>query len=99
MPWSNSRPGTDPKYRTKAHRDERAKWVREIKRTGSAQCAQPECVMDSRTIYDGQPWHLGHDDTGTRYIGPVHPACNVRDGARRGNARSRGGSIARRWPL
>jgi len=84
--WDRSQP-TDPKYRSKAHRDERARWVREIKRAGSVQCAQPECVMGERTIYDGQPWHLGHDDTGTRYIGPCHPRCNVKDGAVRGRQR------------
>jgi hypothetical protein len=73
-------------------------WQREIDRAGSVQCAQPECVMDDRTIYAGQPWHLGHDDTGTHYIGPVHPQCNARDGARRGNARSRG-AAPRRWVI
>jgi len=96
MPWDRSAPA-DPKYRSKAHRDERAKWAREIKRAGSVQCAQPVCLMDDRTIYDGQPWHLGHDDTGTRYIGPVHPDCNRVDGAKRGNARSHGRYLVKRW--
>lgn len=99
MPWDRSQP-TDPKYRSKAHRAERAKWQREIDRAGSVQCAQPECVMDSRTIWAGQAWHLGHAEDGVTYIGPVHPQCNWRDGARRGNARARGLHDApRRWPL
>jgi hypothetical protein len=98
MAWDRTAP-SDPKYRSKAHRDERAKWAREIKRAGSVQCAQPECVMDERTIWAGDPWHLGHDDSGSHYIGPCHPQCNVTDGARRGNARSHGRDVPRRWPI
>ena len=90
MPWDNARPGSAAKYRTVEHRAARAAALADLAKRGSVQCAQPVCVMASRTIYDGEPTHLGHDDTGTYYIGLVHPACNVRDGARRGNARARG---------
>lgn len=94
MPWDRSAP-TDPKYRSKAHRDERAKYVRQMERDGYLVCAQPVCVMPTRIIHAGEPWHLGHDDTGTVFIGPVCARCNRVDGAKRGNARSRG--LVRRW--
>lgn len=48
-------------------------------------CRQPECVMPDRTIAPNEPAHMGHDDTGTVLIGPVHARCNTRDGAIRGN--------------
>jgi hypothetical protein len=89
MPWDRSQP-TAPKYRSTKHRNERARHLAILKRAGSVECAQPECVMPSRTIYHGEPTHLGHDDSGQHVIGLVHPLCNVRDGAKRGNRRSRG---------
>src|SRR4051794_14072190 len=97
MPWDRSTP-TDPKYRTKAHRDERAKYVRQMKRDGYLICAQPVCVMGERTIQRHDDWHLGHDETGMQYIGPTHAACNVKDGARRARAR-RDDPIVRRWAV
>ena len=99
MPWDRSAP-TNPKYRTRQHRAERARWARILKRLGVVTCAQPVCVMPTREICAGDPWHLGHDDTGTAYIGPVHPLCNIKDAAVRASARSRGsGGAARRWAL
>jgi transcription initiation factor TFIIIB Brf1 subunit/transcription initiation factor TFIIB len=95
MPWDRSAPA-DPKYRSKAHRDERAKYVRQMQRDGYLVCAQPVCVMGDRTIHQGERWCAGHDDTGTRYIGPVHHRCNERDAAVRANARSH---TATRWKL
>lgn len=88
MPWTK-RSG-DPKYGSAAHKRERAKHLANLQRNGSVQCAQPVCIMPRRTIYHGEPTHLGHDDTGQHYIGLVHPACNIKDGAVRGNRRSRG---------
>jgi hypothetical protein len=90
MPWSSSRPGgstTNPKYTSKEHRAARAAMKRQLERDGSAQCAQPVCVMRSRLILPGMAWCAGHNDAGTAYIGPVHRICNVRDGARRARAR------------
>jgi hypothetical protein len=99
MPWDRSQP-TDPKYRSKEHRAERARLNAQLHRDGFLMCAQPECVEDDRTIYPGTRWCAGHDESGTRYIGPVHFVCNIRDGAKRGNARARGeGGPVRRWPL
>lgn len=95
MPWDRSTP-TDPKYRSKEHRDERAKWQRQLERDGYLICMQPVCVMTTRTIRVGDRWHLGHDDLGVHYIGPTHPLCNVKDGARRARAKQ---SAPKRWAL
>ena len=95
MPWVRGQP-SNPKYRTKAHRMERAKYVQQMERTGYLVCAQPMCVMPTRIIQAGQAWHLGHDDTGTQYIGPTHAYCNVRDGAKRARSRQ---DRPQRWPL
>ena len=90
MSWSKSRPGgggTQAKYRSKEHRDARAAMKAQLERDGSAQCAQPVCVMRSRLILPGMAWCAGHDDSGTRYIGLVHRVCNQRDGAKRARDR------------
>ena len=86
MPWDRSQP-VDPKYRSKAHRAERAKYVRQMEREGYLICQQPVCLNPSRVILPGDRWHLGHDDSGTQYIGPVCARCNVVDGAKRARAR------------
>ena len=104
MPWSTTRtPGTAAKYRTKEHRDLRAHYVRRLKAGEVLTCTATVCVMPSRALVNpngNQPdgLHLGHEDDGVTYRGPQHNACNVKDGARRGNARSRG-VAARRWVL
>ena len=103
MPWSTTRPAgstTAAKYRTKEHRDYRAKLVRQMQRDGFLWCTAKRCVMPSRAITnpngrarDGL--HAGHADNGVDYDGPQHNACNVKDGARRGRARQ--ASRVRRW--
>jgi hypothetical protein len=90
MPWSRSRPGgnkVNPKYTSKEHRETRAAMKAQLERDGSAQCAQPVCVMRSRLILPGMRWCAGHNDAGTEYIGLVHTRCNQRDGALRARAR------------
>lgn len=90
MPWNTSRPhgkGVDPKYRTKQHRDQVNAYKTQLHRNGHLTCAQPVCVMPSRLILPGMHWAAGHDNSGTRYIGPVHRTCNAKDGARRARAR------------
>ena len=104
MPWSTTRqPGTAAKYRSKEHRDLRAHYVRLIKAGQPLACTAKVCVLGRAPITntngrarDGL--HLGHNDDGTTYAGPQHNACNVKDGARRGNAKSRG-VTPRRWVL
>lgn len=86
MPWDRTQ-STNPKYRSKQHRLTRERLIKELRRAGHAQCAQPICIMPTRTITPGMPVHLGHDDTGTTYIGLVHAQCNITDGARRARAK------------
>ena len=92
MSWDGTRGPTSPKYRSREHRQYRAGLVAQLKRDGYLICTAKTCVMPSRVITnpngrarDGL--HAGHDDSGTRYDGPQHNACNVRDGAVRGRAR------------
>lgn len=98
MPWAKSRPRgkhVDAKYRTREHLDTRAAMKVQLERNGSAQCAQPICLMRSRLILPGMAWCAGHDDTGTRYIGLVHAKCNRSDGGVRGRARQTASRL--RW--
>lgn len=93
MPWSDSRGGgTDPKYRTREHRERRAHYVRRIQAGEPLDCTAPLCVFGRMPITnpdgrDPDGLHLGHNDDGVTYAGPQHRACNVKDGARRGRAR------------
>jgi hypothetical protein len=100
VPWDRSLQSA-PKYKTAEHQRERKRRMAEYERAGHVECAQPVCVMPSRTLVWPEPAHLGHDDTGSYYIGLCHVACNVKDGAVRGNRRSRGlpDGQARRWAL
>ena len=68
----------------KAHRLERAKW-KPIVDAGSAICAEPVCLMPTRWIKPGSPWHLSHNTDGTAWIGPSHRRCNLAENARRNN--------------
>jgi hypothetical protein len=97
MAWA--RGSTNPKYQTREHRAERARWAQRLKRDGVVYCAQPVCVMPSRAILEGQGWHLGHADNGVDYIGPTHVDCNVKDAAVRARAKQLGTTTPRRWVL
>jgi len=105
MPWSTTRqPGTNAKYRTAEHRKLRAAYVSMIKAGQALDCTASVCVFDYAPIVnpDGRApdgLHLGHADNGVDYAGPQHNLCNVKDGARRGNQRSRGAGPVRRWVL
>lgn len=67
-----------------AHQKERARW-QPVVRAGLAECQQGlpgngssgTCVMPTRHIQPDTPWHLGHNDTRTAYIGPTHAQCNL----------------------
>jgi hypothetical protein len=93
----DQRSETDAKYRTPEHRRERKKYAEQMKREGRLTCAQPECVMASRVIAPDDVWHVGHDESGEHYIGPVHRDCNLRDAAVR--ARAKQNEPQRRWVL
>lgn len=47
------------------------------------------CCLCGYLIDPGAPWHLDHSEDRTGYRGIAHADCNMRDGARRGNRRSR----------
>lgn len=98
MTWDRSRPGTSAKYRTPEHRAQRRYW-KPIVEAGNAECAEPVCVMPSRWIAPGSEWHVCHDETGTRYIGPGHRDCNVREAAKRARAKQVGGGTPSRLAL
>lgn len=72
---------TDAKYKTKEHRDERAKWKVLVELGGA------NCCLCGYPIAPGGAFHLDHTPDGTGYRGAAHPRCNVVDGARRGRAR------------
>lgn len=95
MPWSTTRPGTNPKYGTREHREYCAHLKRELKANGYLICAADECLFENRIITNPngrEPDGLtaGHEPDGVRYRGPEHRACNVHDAAVRANALSRG---------
>lgn len=90
MPWSAGQ--TDPKYRSREHRDYRAGLVKELEMVGHLTCQAKVCVMPTRMITnpngrarDGL--HAGHNDDGVTYRGPEHNACNIHDAAVRGRAK------------
>ena len=41
------------------------------------------CWRCGKPIAPGSEWHLGHDDTGTRWMGPEHKKCNLSDAGRK----------------
>lgn len=71
------------KYGT-LYRAFRAAWAPVVAR-GDAKCHEPICLMATRDIIPGSRWHLSHDTTGTRLLGPSHAKCNTSEGATRGN--------------
>jgi hypothetical protein len=106
MPWATTRQtiGTEAKYRSAEHRRRRAELVTLIKAGHALDCTAKVCEFGYPiTNPDGRApdgLHLGHEDNGVDYAGPQHNRCNVKDGARRGNARSRGVVEGpRRWAL
>jgi hypothetical protein len=101
MGWDRSAP-TDPKYRSREHRELRGHYARRLKAGEVLECTATPCVMPTKAITnpngnDADGLHLGHSDDGVTYAGPQHRACNVKDGARRGRARQDEG--ADWWPL
>ena len=100
MPWDRSQP-TDPKYRTREHRQYVASLKAKLLRDGVLWCTARECLFDSRAIVnrdgrDDDGLTAGHADNGVDYDGPQHRACNIHDAAVR--ARGRRGRPSR-WDL
>lgn len=96
MPWTK-RSGAAAKYRTPEHRAWRKYYKQRMREQGYLFCAQPVCIKPTATISPGEPWHVGHDDTGTVTIGPVHRDCNLKDAAVR--ARAKQLTPTKRWVL
>lgn len=90
-PWANQTGTTSTRGYNTAHRAERARLKPSVER-GETTCQQGlpgnsssgRCLHPTRTIHPGQPWALGHNDTRTAWIGPVHTDCNQHDAATRG---------------
>lgn len=99
MSWASTRgAGTNPKYRTREHRELRAHWVRMIVTGHEVWCTATECVFPSRLMTnpsgrEPDGLHLGHEDDGVTYRGPQHNRCNVRDGSKRARAKQRSAKI------
>ena len=99
MGWDRTQP-TDPKYRTKQHRDLLARYKQAIRRHGYVTCAAARCLLPTRAITNTRGMEpdgvtVGHEDDGVGIRGPEHRACNLRDAAVR--ARARQDTCPRRW--
>lgn len=85
MPWDRSQP-TDPKYRSKEHRDTLAAYKAELYRHGYVMCAAERCLFPSRVITNPngrEPDGItaGHNPDGVTYNGPEHRQCNLHEAA------------------
>jgi len=98
MPWSKSRPlgsESNPKYKTKEHRDARAQHMAELKRAGSGLCAEEVCVYRSRLITPSMKLHLCHDRRTGQVRGLGHARCNLSEAGR--HARAIQNATSLRW--
>lgn len=67
------------------HQRLREEWKPKVE-AGGVNCAYEPC---GKPIRPGEPWHLGHDDNDrTKYKGPEHRACNLKDKATRAAERA-----------
>lgn len=73
-----------PQHRTREYLLER-KRLGPIVAAGEAWCSEPRCLMRTRWIQPGSPWHLSHDPSGQVLLGPSHARCNLAEAATRGN--------------
>jgi hypothetical protein len=100
MPWSTTRtPGTNPKYRTREHREARAALL------AVYQPGDPCCLCGHAMWPPTSALHADHDPNDeARYRGLAHGTspcqdcgrrCNVRDGSKR--ARARQGQTSLEW--
>lgn len=92
MSWDRNAP-VSPKYQTKAHRAARAALLR------AYQPGDPCCLCGHPMWPPTKYLHADHEPGTDKYRGLAHGTkpcadcgqrCNVTDGARRGNRRSRG---------
>jgi hypothetical protein len=102
MGWDRTAP-TDPKYRSKDHRDRRAALVRQLQRDGYLECTADVCVFPSREITEANGkrrdgLHLGHEPDGITYRGAQHAACNLYEMLARTSLSGEPATELRRWP-
>lgn len=65
-----------------AHQRERARHEPAVE-AGEAFCCETVCIMPTRWIRPGSPWHLAHTEDRTAWLGPSHAACNLAERNRR----------------
>lgn len=68
----------------RTHQNTRKHWA-PIVDAGSGWCTEPVCLMPTRWIPPGAPWHLAHADGQDGYRGPAHRRCNLAERNRRVN--------------
>lgn len=78
------------------HHRARRKQLDPVVQRGDGWCAELICLMPTRWITPGTPWHLAHDSP-TTYRGPAHRRCNEAEAARRGNRTRHGRAPASPW--
>ena len=80
------------------HQKLKERW-RPLVDAGMVSCHETICLMPTRWIPPGTPWHLGHTPDGTTWTGPVHERCNIAEANRRRSRRQlpRGWFTSRRW--
>jgi hypothetical protein len=89
MPWSASRPGSSPIYRTAEHRKARAALL-------AVFALGDPCCLCGRPMYGPtKNLHADHWPGTDQYRGLAHEVCNRSDGSRR--ARARQGASRLRW--
>jgi hypothetical protein len=72
-----------------SHQAERARLEPTIQ-AGQGWCAEVICVMPTRWIRPGTPWHLAHSQDRSQWLGPSHERCNIAEvNRRRGNGKPR----------
>jgi len=64
------------------HQKLRAQWAPLVD-AGQVSCHETICVMPSRWIQPGTPWHLAHTPDASGYRGPAHQRCNLAEANRR----------------
>jgi len=96
MTWDTPKESSTKRGYGATHQRERKRWATIVNQ------GQATCCLCGTPITPGTKWHLDHTPDRTSYRGAAHADCNIRDGAKRGNSRSRGGggtTSTRRWVL
>lgn len=97
MSWSSSRPNggsTAAKYRTAQHRRDRADHIARLRAVGHGLCAEPVCLMRSRTIVPGMKLDLCHDRPTGAVLGLGHARCNRSEASRYARAKQNASRLA-----